>query len=135
MVHSDGKHLQMTSYHIIRATKEFIMRDKHKDQSRIYSARLFSCLEPVHCALIICDSECVFFRFFLLLILLFVYLLFCLFVCLVMYLVAPTSDIISGFANLFVNKRKINQMFSYFRPILLSIYLYTAAYFVCVNIC
>ena len=59
-----------------------------------------------------------------------------LFVCLlVMYLVAPTSDIISGLANLFVNKRKINQMFSYFGPILLSIYLYTAAYFVCVNIC
>ena len=35
------------------------MRDKHKDQSRIYSARLFSCLEPVHCALFVCDSECV----------------------------------------------------------------------------
>ena len=120
----------MTSYHVIRTTKEFVMRDKHKDQSRIYSARLFSCLEPVHCALFVSDSECIF-----LLILLFVYLLFCLFVCLFMYLMALTSDIISGFANLFVNNRKINKMFSYFRPILLSIYLYTAVYFVCVNIC
>ena len=58
-----------------------------------------------------------------------------LFVCLFMYLMALTSDIISGFANLFVNNRKINKMFSYFRPILLSIYLYTAVYFVCVTIC
>ena len=106
------------------------MREKHEDQSRIYSARLFSGLEPVHCAIFVCDFECIFLLF-----LLFVYLLFCLFVCLFMYLVAPTSDIILGFANLFVNKRKINQMFSYFRPILLSIYLYTALYFVCVNIC